>query len=91
MKKIAMLALLALASCGAPPADDVTTTESPVLYYPTGTVCPMPPAWWAGQCSSGGRIAICITKTGEQVIGCKFPITGPVSYYLTCVASCPTP
>ena len=88
---VVLLFALAMAACGEVPATDVTTTESAVIYYSPGTICPEPPVWWAGQCSRGGRIAYCITSSGEQVIGCKFPIRGYVSYFLTCVNSCPNP
>lgn len=87
MKHIALLAFLALASCGTVPDDSVAGTESELITYPAGTICAWPVAWKSACAAFPNRLAVCGTTT-EQVVGCKWAITGPISYYRTCVLSC---
>ncbi len=91
MKKFVLLALLALASCGVAPtaADDATVTESELVTYPSGTVCPVPPVQVGYFCAPlPNRTMRCYTSWGEQVVGCKWPVSGPISYYRLCVLAC---
>lgn len=101
MKTLALLVSLAslvLVSCGsAPPADEGPATEPPspptleysVVYYPAGSVCMFPVAAMGSCSSTYPRLGKCWTYYGDQAVGCKWPVTGPVSYYVTCVLSCP--
>lgn len=88
MKRIALLALLALASCGDP-TDPVIVTESPIIVnYPAGSVCQWPVSAMSPCGPYPNRLGRCYTTYGDQAVGCKWSITGPVSYYVTCVVNC---
>lgn len=83
---------VAVAFWGCAVEMNVETAESAIIYtsgYCDGTtneryVCPLP-----------SRRAICHRNPyhtpgpwAEQVIGCKFPVTGPIGYYALCSLSC---
>lgn len=85
----ATILALSLVSCGdVPPAADVTVTESELITYPTGTICPS--SVYGHWCAPyPNRLMRCWNgNTGEQVTGCRLPVTGPISYYRTCVVEC---
>ncbi len=87
---VAVSAMVYATGCGA--VDDaVTKTESAIIY--SSGPCqntPYPPQdkW---RCPAPSRLSICYLNSWshQQVIGCYYPVTGPVNYNSTCAAACP--
>ncbi len=85
-----LIAPLSLTSCGTEPVEDVTVTESPLITYPTGTMCPFTVNVGVYCAPLPNRTMRCWQgSNGEQVVGCKWPVTGPIGYNRLCVLSCP--
>ncbi len=90
MKKLTLLVALALTSCGVAP-EDVTVTESAIIYSSGPCINTLYPPKDLWRCPAPSRLSVCYVNSWsrEQVVGCYYAVTGPVSFNSTCALSCP--